>query len=714
MTKAMKKKIHLFLLLIITCGVLNTSVWATNTKKVSNPKQTLTDEQIDSISQNNPYFLQEVVVQGFKEDKSYTLAPISSSTLGQRLIQREAVHSIKEITSLVPNLYMPDYGAKISSPLYIRGIGSKINSPSVGLYIDGVPYFESATFDFNFSGIEQIDVLRGPQGTLYGRNTMGGLINIYTKSPLQHQGSEFQFTGGKRNYYDVSGSHSFLINEDMALSVSANYNHFDGFFNNATLNKAVDDMDAAMARIRFDWAIKPQLMLKITSSYDYLNQGGYPFGIYNLEEDYVEPVNYNRESTYKRNISTTGANLEYSGNGFKINSQTSFQYLWDSQAIDQDFSPVDQFFVTKKDKHYMVSEELNIKSANESNYQWLFGVFGFYQKIDRDLNVNNIPQSAIDNKDFDLPTYGLATFHQSTLNNLIWDGLSVSAGVRFDYEHAKNDFTHQIDKGTSLTPQNNFSDKLNFRQVTPKFTLQYTTPSEQNIYGSITKGYKTGGFNTSFDHSSETTFKPEYSWNYEVGAKLNFFDRRLTTELALFYIDWKHQQVYQPLASGQGRKLTNIGSSASKGVEFTIAAQPILGLNLQANYGYTKAYYKNYTYNDKVSYDGNRLPLVPDHTLSLLANYTFYNPIKQIDKIQLGVAYLGVGKIYWADNNKQSQGYYGTWNANASITKNKITLSVWTKNLTDKDYIAYSVQTSKLYAQKGKPFMIGGTVNIKL
>lgn len=701
--------------LILAGAFLSTPIWANNKKSKDNsPSKALTDEQLDSLKLNNPYFLQEVVVQGFKQDKSYNLAPVSTSTIGLKLIQQESVHSIKEITSLVPNLYMPDYGAKISSPLYIRGIGSKINSPSVGLYIDGVPYFESASFDFNFSGIEQVDVLRGPQGTLYGRNTMGGLVNIYTKSPLVHQGTEFEFTGAKNNFYNISANHSFKINDDMALSVAGNYNHFDGFFTNITLNKSVDEMDAALARVRFDWAIKPQLMLKITSSYDYLDQGGYPFGVYNLEENKVEPVNYNRESKYKRNISTTGANLEYSGNGYKINSQTSFQYLWDSQAIDQDFSPVDQFFVTKKDKQYMFSEEVNIKSANDSKYQWLFGAFGFYQKIDRDLNVNNIPAGAIDNKDFNLPTYGLAAFHQSTLNDIIWDGLSVSAGIRFDYEHAKNEYSHLIEKSGTVIPKNDFSDKLNFKQVTPKFTLQYTTKSEQNIYGSITRGYKAGGFNTSFDELSETTFKPEYSWNYELGAKLNFFDRRLTTELALFYIDWKHQQVYQPLASGTGRKLTNIGNSASKGVEFSITGQPINGLTLQANYGYTKAYYKDYVYNSKVNYNGNRLPLVPDHTLSVMANYTFYKPFERVDKIQLGITYLGVGKIYWADSNKQSQNYYGTWNAKASVTLNKITLSVWSKNITDKDYIAYSVQTSKLYAQKGKPFMIGGTLSLKL
>ena len=91
---------------------------------------------------------------------------------------------------------MPDYGSKLTSPVYIRGIGSRINSPSVGIYVDDVPYFEKAAFDFDFFDIDRVEVLRGPQGTLYGRNTMGGIINVFTKSPLTEKGSKIKLSAG--------------------------------------------------------------------------------------------------------------------------------------------------------------------------------------------------------------------------------------------------------------------------------------------------------------------------------------------------------------------------------------------------------------------------------------------------------------------------------------------------------------------------------------
>lgn len=680
--------------------------------RVTNDK--ITDDELDSLRRNNPFFLEEIVIQGFKQDKDYRLSPVSISSINSKLIQKETLLSIKEITGLVPNLYMPDYGAKVSSPIYIRGIGSKINSPSVGLYIDGVPYFESSSFDFNFSNIESLDVLRGPQGTLYGRNTMGGIINVYTKSPIHNPGTTFKYTGGNHNLYDITATHSIKIKEDMGISFSGNYNYFGGFFTNEYLHEKADKSDGGQGRIRFDWNITPKWKLKLITSLDYFDQNGFPYGLYNTETDQTENVNYNRPTTYIRTISTSGVNVEYSGKGYKINSQTSFQYLTDNQRIDQDFTPKDLYAVHKKEIHRMFSEELNIKSDSKNNYQWLFGLFGFHQHIHRDLNVEMPTQGVISNKLYEIPTYGLALFHQSTLNNIIWDGLSLSAGIRFDYEHANNDYQMNNMKGETNVGKDGFDEKLNFRQVTPKFTLQYTTSNLQNIYASVTRGYKAGGFNTSFDKKEERTFDPEYSWNYELGTKLNFCNNRFFADIALFYIDWKNQQVFQPIESGRGRKLKNAGKSASKGIEISLSARPVDELILQANYGYTKAYFKKYLFSEDIDFKDHRLPLVPDHTLSLHADYTFYKPFKKLDEIQLGVTYLGTGKIYWADNNELSQSYYDVLNAQISFKRSDYMLSFWAKNITNKKYNAYVSATASPTAQKSKPFTIGGTLTIRL
>ena len=140
--------------------------------------------------------LNEVVVQSFKQQRDLRLEPLSASAVTGTAIQNRNITGIKEFSSFIPNLFMPDYGSKLTSPVYIRGIGSKINAPSVGLYVDGIPYFEKSAFDFDFNEVDRIEVLRGPQGTLYGRNTMGGMINVYTKSPLKYEGTNVWLSNG--------------------------------------------------------------------------------------------------------------------------------------------------------------------------------------------------------------------------------------------------------------------------------------------------------------------------------------------------------------------------------------------------------------------------------------------------------------------------------------------------------------------------------------
>ena len=127
-----------------------------------------------------------LIIAAPKENRKLRELPNAVTLLSQQDMQAAQVNSIKNLTALVPNIFIPDYGSRLTSAVYIRGIGSRINTPSVGLYVDNIPYIDKSAFDFNYSDIERIDVLRGPQGTLYGRNAMGGLIKVHTKSPFSY------------------------------------------------------------------------------------------------------------------------------------------------------------------------------------------------------------------------------------------------------------------------------------------------------------------------------------------------------------------------------------------------------------------------------------------------------------------------------------------------------------------------------------------------
>lgn len=152
-----------------------------------------------------------------KENRKLRDLPVAATVLSQDNMRANQVNSVKNLTGIVPNLFIPDYGSKLTTSIYIRGIGSRINTPSVGLYVDNIPYIDKSAFDFNYADIERIDILRGPQGTLYGRNTMGGLIKVHTKSPFTYQGTDIRMGAATYNNYNVSLTHYHRTSDRFAF-----------------------------------------------------------------------------------------------------------------------------------------------------------------------------------------------------------------------------------------------------------------------------------------------------------------------------------------------------------------------------------------------------------------------------------------------------------------------------------------------------------------
>ena len=660
--------------------------------------------------------LNEVIIQSFKQNRDLRLEPVSASVMTGTQINNRNISGIKEISALIPNLYMPDYGSKLTSPVYIRGIGSKINSPSVGLYVDGAPYFDKAAFDFDFSEIDRIEVLRGPQGTLYGRNTMGGIIHVYTKSPLKYQGTSVRLSNANYGSRQYALSRYQTVNEKIGYAVSGNYTHNDGYFTNVYTENKVDKLNSASAMIKLEWKPVQELTIRLGSNFDYLKQGGYPYAVCDSITLKPGKIDYNDYSFYKRNMSTTGLSVQYAGKGFIINSQTAYQYLKDHQGVDQDFSNASVYYATQKQKQHMFSEELNIKSNTDHNYKWLFGAFLFKQKFDNQVILDYLKAGYNTRKLYHNPTFGFALYHQSVIDRLFIKGLTLTIGLRYDYERATTRFINYKEKESESELTDQSDSKLNFSQLLPKIALQYLFPSSAQIYATITKGYKTGGFNSSFETAEDHVFRPESSWNYELGAKHPFLDNRLQAEICFFWIDWKNQQISQSLPSGRGYMLKNAGRSESKGIEITLQANPVNGLLFQLNYGFTDARFKDYTDLKKeelIVYTGNYLPLVPRQTMSAGADYSIAAPCSFIDRVTCSVNYSRTGRIRWRDDNRVSEAGYGLLNAKITAVKDFFTCSLWAKNLTNSRYIAYYFETGgKGLAQRGRPLTFGGNIQL--
>lgn len=742
-----------------------------------------------------------VVIATPKENSRLRQQPVSATSLSQEDMRNNAVTSVKSLSALVPNLFIPDYGSKLTTSVYIRGIGSRINTPAIGLYVDNIPFIDKSAFDFNYADVERIDVMRGPQGTLYGRNTMGGLIRVFTKSPFTYQGTDLRLSAATYNNYQASLTHYHRISTQFAFSAGAFYSHKGGFFKNDFNGKRIDTDNEFGGRIRAIWLPTENLKLDFTVNYEYTNQGGYPYeytgrtdGETEDRAGYIGSISYNNDCGYRRNLVNSGVNLEYQGRNFTLSSATGFQYLYDRMDLDQDFTERDIYTIMQKQNSKTLSEEIVMKSKPGSRWQWTTGVSGFYQWLDTDApvtfrqdgvktmiedNANSMFPSGnpaaptmhltVNNSTlpvpgrFETPVLNGAVYHQSTLNDLFVDGLSLTVGLRLDYEKIKMHY----DSGTDMDfdflfgmgPMHITSENLHaissfigeesadYTQLLPKFALEYAWNPQNNVYASVTKGYRSGGYNIqmfsdliqgslrnamidalaadpnfkrfasmlenfktgSASIREATLYKPEYSWNYEIGTHLTLFGGKLQADLAAFYMDTRDQQISRFADSGLGRITVNAGKSRSIGAEASLRSQITDALSLYGSYGYTYATFTDYTLSDTEDYNGNYVPFVPKHTFTAGGQYVFrLRKGAWLDNITVNANYRAAGRIYWTEQNNASQPLYGILNGRVSLNKGNGQVGFWINNALNKDYQAFYFETmNRGFAQQGRPLQFG-------
>ena len=658
--------------------------------------------------------LNEVTIVELKKSKE-NLTTNSVSVVDSGFINRHELQSLTELTAVVPNFYMPEYGSKQNTPVYIRGVGAKTKGSAVGFYVDGIPHFENSSFDVDMSNVASVMVFRGPQGTLYGRNAIGGIIDVSTISPLVYQGTQLKLGYGSHNDALFQFSHYDKLGSKVGYSVAGGYHYNDGFHRNIFTNQYADQLKDAYGRVGLMWLLNNKWFLRVNSMLDYSNQGGYPYGKYNRLTGETEAVNYNRYSSYRRLLSTSGLNIRYAGENVSFSSQTAFQYIRDRQGIDQDFTANDTYFVKNRLMQTMLSQEFILKSNNNSRYQWLWGAFAMTQHINNTVETQYITKDNAFPTHYRIPVNALAIYHQSTIK--LFSGFSFIAGLRWDYENSTLKYlreTYQLSTDGARTEVKNVNSSLHFNQITPKFALQYQDERNNNsYYFSVTRGYKAGGFNQTFQKEEETSFGPEYNWNYELGGKVHLLKDKLYAEAALYYIDWRQQQVNQTVP-GVGNVIHNAGHSSSKGFELALNSSPLKNLSIALSYGYTYAKFIEYQKSAKLNYSGNMLPMVPRNTLSCSASYALYpSSTSFINKIVLTAGLTGIGKIYWAEDNEVAQNFYALLNAKISITSGIFTWECWGKNITDTHYNTYCFKSSADYAQVGKPAYFGTSLLVK-
>ncbi len=660
--------------------------------------------------------INEVRIDVRKQNQKIQQIPIAVTAVTAREIETQKIDDVTDLNGLIPNFFIPEHGTRLNTDIYIRGIGVSKGEPSVGIYVDDIPYFDSGTINFEFADIKQIEILRGPQGTLYGRNAMGGLIKIYTPDPVQRRKASLKVDYGRFNQFKGTVSYNQPVNEKSAFIVDGYYKKNNGYFINKFAEKKVDEVNTYGGRLKYKIDLTEDLSLKILGNYEKSKQPGFVYGIYDSNTQEVADINYNEPSKYDRDFGSTGVNLKYNQAGYEVNFSASYQQLKDIYHIDQDFTPDDIYLVDMKRNNKAFVEELNIKSSTDSKFQWIGGLFSFQRNLLKDvdfsINTGRSKMNILKNYDQDINSY--AAFGQVSykLNKFL-----VSAGLRYDIEKSTLDYNYDLLMGANKIHRDDFIHSLSFNQFLPKISLSYLPNEYFTAYATIAKGYKAGGFNATIERDEDETFDPEYSVNYETGFKFSGLENKLILNTSLFYIHWKNQQVVQSVPSGRGIMIKNAGKSTSKGFEIETMYRVTPEFNFALNYGYTKAEFVTYKYDEQTDYSKNKLPLIPEYTLGAVANYKWKLQNEKIKYVLFNLNYTRYGKYYWTSDNTDYQKPYGILNANVSMKLKKASIGLWAKNLTNENYIKYYFTISTLnnaYAEPAKPVTFGAFVKVNL
>lgn len=772
-----------------------------------------------------------VIISTPKETGKLRQMPTASSLFDATILDKNHTSSLKELSTYVPNFYMPDYGSSLTSAAYIRGIGSRINTPAVGLYVDNVGYADKSAYDIELLNVERIDVLRGPQATLYGRNSMGGILRVFTRNPFRYQGTDIRIGATIQDKgYNVSAAHHQKINSHVAFSLSGFYKSTKGFFENVTRNEDIGGNESGGGKARLIWLPNEDWKLDFTTDYTYREDNGYPYRYLGIVEgsDEEEPMPESigqiiagNRSFYRRSLYNAALNTQYSAPRFVMTSVTAYQNLNDNITMDQDFTAQDFFMLTQKQRINSWSEELTFKSRYNKRWEWIGGAYALYQtaRIKSPVSLTNdfmntIFDSAnkgmsqlgmslgmdmhnppfVTDGAFETPVFDIAAFHQSTFNDIFGiDGLSFVAGIRLEYEKMKLDYDYggvmnydiNIDYPRMPLSLKDIENTVRYKnqldhdylQWLPKVALQYHFGKKNNVYASWSKGFRSGGYNiqmfsdlvqgqmkskmmasvkektieefakpmydrmpamvkqmianqipqSDFNGTPESTlYKPEYSYNYEIGGHFSFLNDRLQLDAALFYMDIYDQQISKFVSSGLGRIMVNAGRGQSHGAEMALKGSFFDNrITWDASYGYTHSKFKRYeaqmadetTKQEAINFDGNYVPFVPKHTMA--AGIEYHHPFnrKHLKGLSVGMNTTGAGEIYWSEDNLHKQSFYALLNAHLGIDMGMVRVNLWGKNLTDTDYDSFfftsSATTKNLkFGQQGNPLQIGVDVSL--
>jgi len=672
-------------------------------------------------------YLEPVTVKAQKRGEKAQDVPVSIAVLDDIALKDMDIKDTNDLALHVPNLEFSNFGSRRHGFMFLRGIKSLPTAePATGYFVDGVNFSKSYMFNFPLFDVEQVEVLKGPQGTLYGRNTMGGVINVYTQKPGNEIESSIGAEFGNFHSKEFRASWSGPVVEDkLFLGVYGLGAFKDGYMENDTPTDGDGGrhQDGKSGRLKLRYL--PTDDLDMTLSFDIQNHddGAYTMrrternafvksGKFNVDDPYH--YSHDFEGSQKNDCWGMALNSEYRTDYGKLYSVTGYRYFDSREKIDADFTPADMMRKNYNLEDTDFSQELRFSSPEDDGpLNWLGGAHFFL--LDSNTDITNAYGSSSKtpgaNLKFktDKDNAGGALFGQGTYT--FWDNLDLTVGLRYEYEYASADtYKYQTPAGGAEKKLADRDASNSFSKFLPKFALAWHFTDDQTLYGTVARAHRAGGFNDASAPEGHQSYGEEDSWLYEIGFKSAWFDKRLNFNVSGFYTAIDDEQLPLFMTDSMQSYTANAGRSHRMGVEVDSQFVVLEGFNLSGTFTWMEAEFDNYSPSEGVDYKGNRVFGVPDYTYTLATDYR-RNLIDEwgfFGRAEL----VGIGSRYFDDANKVKEDPYELVNLKVGVEGEHLDVYLWSKNLFDREYVMMENVSAGL-AEDGEPRTFGISVDYR-
>lgn len=666
-----------------------------------------------------------VTVTAQKDAQPLQGTPVSVTATTRSFLDDSGIRFVNDAAMFAPNTYFAEFSArKLSNPRF-RGIGSSPNNPGVTTYIDGVPQLNANTSSLELIDVEQIEFVRGPQGALFGRNTVGGLINIASVRPsLDRVGGGlnvgFGDYGQREARINVSGP---IAPNQVGFAFAGGYAERDGFAKNSLTGHDLDSREAWFGKAQLAWRLSKEWDVRAILAGERARDGDYRLN--DLLAVRANPRSMMRNFEGFTNRDVLAPTLQITGKTGSVDVALTTGAVWwktlDATDLDYSAAPLIERHNAEKGKQFTQEIRFSSPKAAADALTWQAGAFFFAQDYDQDA-FNFFPNpvflrypaltpafrsytvSSLEDKGAGL--FGQATFKPQA-------DVSLSIGLRADTEKKDADLrTFTVPAGLGAVTAQKLSD--DFSEVSPNASASYQLAPDKLAYATVARGYKAGGFNAASPAGTER-FSKEYSWNYEAGYKTSWLNNRLRANVAAFYTRWNDMQLNVPAPTPGQFYIANVGAASTKGVEVELLARPMAGWDIFASAGQLSAKFRGGSRSDGADVSGKRVPYSPKYTLSGGTQYSC-----AIDKdltAFVRAEVTGFGKFYYSEQNVRSQGAYSLANLRAGLRGRQWSIEAWMRNAFDEDYvplaIPYALAPSGFIGESGAPRTVGVSLGLR-